>query len=59
MKNEKCIVCGEEKNNGISIKGEFICTSCEEKIVKSDLTNDEYEVYLNIIKKEIVEKHLI
>lgn len=59
MKTEKCIICAEEKNEGIFVKGEFICTSCEEKIVKCDLTNEEYELYLNIIRKQIVEKHLI
>ncbi|MGL5152644.1 MAG: sigma factor G inhibitor Gin [Clostridium sp.] len=58
MVEKKCIICGKMNVEGILIKDEHICCECETRIVNCDLSDDEYEVYLNIIKKEIIEKHL-
>lgn len=55
----ECIVCGKIIGSGINIKGNKICLECEEKIINCDTTNEEYDVYLNKIKKNIVEKYMI
>ncbi|SHK74748.1 Inhibitor of sigma-G Gin [Clostridium cavendishii DSM 21758] len=48
-----CIMCNKTSKNGIIIRGKYICSECETKIVNSDINTDFYEYYKNHIKKNI------
>ena len=45
-----CIICREEKDAGIRICGQFICSACEREIVGTDVTDDRYHHYVDSMK---------
>ena len=47
---KKCFICGQINCDGIIINGEMICRKCEEKIVNSDTSDKDYDVYKDKIK---------
>ena len=48
--NKSCFICGDTDCDGIIINGEMICRKCEEKIINSDTSDEDYEVYKDKIK---------
>ncbi|EGL19707.1 sigma factor G inhibitor Gin [Paenibacillus chitinolyticus] len=47
----KCIVCGEEKQEGIQIASEFICDACEAEIVRTDVMDVKYSFFIRQLKQ--------
>jgi hypothetical protein len=47
----ECIICGQVRDRGIHICGEFICESCEREIVKTDVTDEKYRYYIECMKR--------
>lgn len=56
---EICLVCEETKENGIHICNQFICTSCEEKLVQTDTDDERYGYYLEKLRKINVTDHVM
>lgn len=54
IKENVCAVCGNISDNGIMIKGNFICPCCEEDIV--NITPDEYNYDFYVKKIKIILK---
>ena len=48
--NKSCFICGDTDCDGIIINGEMICRKCEEKIINSDTSDEDYDVYKDEIK---------
>ena len=53
MVKHRCIICRKELNHGIIISGRVICTSCENRLVKSEVDTDFYSYYRDCIKKAV------
>lgn len=59
MENSKllpvCIVCGETPPlgiiDGVVLRGKFLCTNCENRILAMDLSSLEYEAVVEKIKE--------
>ncbi|MCR6108794.1 sigma factor G inhibitor Gin [Bacillus sp. A301a_S52] len=45
-----CLICKNEKQQGIHILGAFICHECEREMVCADVTDDCYSVYVERLK---------
>lgn len=56
IKENACIICGDEDKTGIVILGKKICVECEEKAVKADIDSDFYESYRQKIFTNVVGK---
>lgn len=50
-KQNICNICRNEKDNGIMIGKSLVCKECENRIIKIDIKNIEYEFYKNKIKE--------
>lgn len=48
---QKCIVCGEERSAGIAICEQFICQSCEQEMVKTDVRDEKYPFFIRQMKQ--------
>lgn len=50
-----CVFCskpGKQENpGGIFVRGQYICPECELILVKSQVTEREYDNYIKIVKK--------
>jgi len=49
----KCAICSRNLNAGIGILGKFVCDECEEVLVNLDIEDHSYDVYKELIKKNI------
>lgn len=47
---KKCFICGQINCDGIIINGEMICRQCEEKIVNTNTSDKNYDMYKDKIK---------
>lgn len=45
-----CVICKENKQEGIHIVHAFFCANCEEEIVKSDVKTRVYDNYVKKVK---------
>ncbi len=45
-----CAICGNVSDNGIMIKGNFICPFCEGDMVSITPDQDNYDFYIKKIK---------
>jgi hypothetical protein len=52
-----CIVCGEPKEEGITIVSEFICTSCESEMVHTKVEDERYPFFVRQMKRLWVRFH--
>ncbi|RKP45479.1 inhibitor of sigma-G Gin [Cohnella endophytica] len=52
-----CIVCGEPKEEGITIVTEFICTSCESEMVHTPVEDEKYPFFVRRLKQLWVKFH--
>lgn len=53
-----CIVCGEHKDEGITIVTEFICSSCESEIVRTSAQDEKYPFFVRQLKQLWVRFHV-
>ena len=51
VKKECCIICEEEKEQGIHLFGHFICAGCEQEIRLTDPEDEYYRHYLKQLRK--------
>ncbi|MBX6354044.1 MAG: sigma factor G inhibitor Gin [Thermoflavifilum sp.] len=42
----ECIICGQSAARGIRIAGQFICEDCEREIVRTDVTDARYHLFI-------------
>ncbi|BBI30619.1 sigma factor G inhibitor Gin [Cohnella abietis] len=52
-----CIVCGENKEEGITVVTEFICTSCESEMVHTNTEDERYPFFVRQLKQLWVRFH--
>ncbi|QMV42202.1 sigma factor G inhibitor Gin [Cohnella cholangitidis] len=52
-----CIVCGESKEEGITVVTEFICTSCETEMVNTNADDEKYPFFVKQLKQLTVRFH--
>ncbi|WP_232735671.1 sigma factor G inhibitor Gin [Alteribacter populi] len=48
---QECLICKEEKRQGIHLLEYFICKSCEQDIVTTDTDDQRYDDYLYQLRK--------
>jgi hypothetical protein len=48
---QECLICEQEKENGIYLLNYFICRSCEKDIVNTEADDRGYKYYLDRLKK--------
>jgi len=47
---QSCIVCGETKEEGISIWNQFICSECEQEMIHTEVEDKRYSYFINKLK---------
>lgn len=50
-KGGTCMVCRAEKEYGIRIFSQFLCTDCEREIVQTDVEDEKYPFYIDRMKQ--------
>ncbi|RXT08981.1 sigma factor G inhibitor Gin [Ammoniphilus sp. CFH 90114] len=50
LKEKNCIVCGESNKEGIFIWEAFICQSCEQEMVHTDVMDAKYPFFIEKMK---------
>lgn len=50
QRTDRCIICGRNGVDGISVASGLICQDCEERIVNSRSTDPEYDEVLQAVK---------
>jgi hypothetical protein len=45
-----CIICQEERRDGLELRGKFICTMCEQEIVDTSVADPKYLYFLSRLK---------
>jgi hypothetical protein len=48
---EICVICEQQKTNGIHLYTSFICNECEQELVHTDTDNPRYKYYLKQLRK--------
>nr|WP_114746947.1 sigma factor G inhibitor Gin [Falsibacillus pallidus] len=48
---EVCVVCDERRAKGIHLYTSFICSECEEDMVRTDTRDPKYKYYIDRLKK--------
>ncbi|QWU16313.1 Inhibitor of sigma-G Gin [Paenibacillus sophorae] len=56
-KAEVCIICGQEKEEGIRIVSQFICEDCEEEMVRTEAEDAKYRFFIGRMKKIGLQKN--
>lgn len=51
LRGEICVICEEQKLQGIHLYTSFICTECENDLIKTATDDPKYKHYLNQLKK--------
>lgn len=46
-----CIVCNQEKDEGIRIIDGFICTTCEIEMVQTDAQDEKYPFFIHQLRR--------
>jgi superfamily II helicase len=54
-----CIICSQQKaeGQGIRIVSEFICETCEEEMIRTDVKDDKYPFFIHQMKQIFLEKN--
>lgn len=47
----KCIICDQKKETGIDVCGEFICANCEQEMVRTDVQEPKYPVFVKRMRR--------
>lgn len=54
---QACIICGQEKEEGIVIVSHFICEDCESEMVRTEAEDVKYNFFISRMKKINLQKH--
>lgn len=46
-----CIVCGNDRKDGLEIWGEFICRECESEMVHTDVQDEKYPFFIQQMRQ--------
>ena len=46
----KCVICEEQKQEGIHLYTLFICTQCEYNIIHAEVREEKYRYYVKKLK---------
>ena len=46
-----CIICGQQKVEGIVIVDQFICSGCEQEMVHAEVGDAKYPYYIHQLKR--------
>ncbi|KAA9003572.1 inhibitor of sigma-G Gin [Paenibacillus spiritus] len=52
-----CIICGQEKEQGIRIVSHFICEDCEAEMVRTETEDAKYRFFIGRMKKIGLQKN--
>jgi hypothetical protein len=52
-----CIICGQNRPNGIKILSEFICEACEAEMVHTDVKDAKYPYFIHQMKQILYRKN--
>lgn len=52
-----CIICGQDKKQGIMIISEFICEDCENEMIRTDVNDPKYPFFIHQMKQIIYKKN--
>jgi hypothetical protein len=58
LETKTCIVCGERKEEGITVVSEFICTSCESEMVQTKVEDEKYPFFIRQLRQLWVRFHV-
>lgn len=47
----ECIVCEQQKGSGITICEQFICESCEQEMIKTDVKEAKYPMFVKRLRR--------
>jgi hypothetical protein len=53
-----CIVCSQPKQQGITVVTEFICSSCESDIVRTEAQDDQYSFFVRQLRRLRINFHV-
>lgn len=56
--NNTCIICGQQKAEGIFIVLEFICQDCEVEMVHTDVQDEKYPFFIHQLKRIFITNHV-
>lgn len=48
---QRCIVCEEERLDGIAICEQFICRHCEKEMVQTDVQDEKYPFFIHQMRR--------
>ncbi|OEF99650.1 inhibitor of sigma-G Gin [Vulcanibacillus modesticaldus] len=51
QKTKICVMCGDEKVEGIIIQSGFICDKCEYEIIHTEVGDEKYPFFIQRMKK--------
>lgn len=49
--DKTCVICEEKKGKGIHLYTSFICSECENDLIKTETYDPKYKFYLDQLKK--------
>jgi hypothetical protein len=52
-----CIICGQPKEEGITVVTEFICMSCESEMVRTNAGDEKYPFFVRQLRQLWVRFH--
>lgn len=57
VETKTCIVCGQQKTEGITVVTAFICHSCESEMVQTKVEDERYPFFVRQLKQLWVRFH--
>ncbi|GEN31254.1 hypothetical protein HNQ35_001759 [Cerasibacillus quisquiliarum] len=51
LKWDKCGICNEEKTEGYYLYKMYICIECEQKLIRTDPTDEKYRYYIRKLEQ--------
>ena len=49
--NERCIICQVSSAEGITILDSFLCTDCEQEIVRTEVDDTRYTMFVSKLRE--------
>lgn len=50
-RTRECIVCEKQKEDGITIYKQFICESCEQEMIRTDVKEPKYPLFVKRLRR--------
>ncbi|WP_054951074.1 sigma factor G inhibitor Gin [Numidum massiliense] len=51
LNERQCIVCDHMKDSGITVCDQFICDSCEREMIKTDVKEAKYPLFVQRLRR--------